>query len=471
MPLAIAELVKARSVPGNHMNKTRETTPSRLKPLVAIVGRPNVGKSTLFNRLIGERKSIVEDIPGVTRDRIYADTDWNGVEFSLIDTGGFDPEDEELYPSLIKNQIEIAIDEADLILFVLDGKEGVMPHDMDIVQMLRKVEKPVLFVINKIDHKKHEAAIVEFHALGIENFIDISALQGRKINELLDSIIELLPPPQEIEVPEGDEDVIKIAVLGKPNVGKSTLVNKFLGQERLITSPVPGTTRDSIDIYIDRDGKTYLLIDTAGIRRKAKISFSVERHSVFRAIRSMERADIALLMIDAEEGPTHQDARLAQLIAEKGRACIILLNKWDLVPADISQTPDIEGILKENLLAVDYAPVLIISALTGRGVDKIFNKVDYVYQNFSQRLPTKKLNNFLRKIITTTPPPIHKGKEIKFYYISQPLTKQPTFVIFTNEIKGVPENYKRFLQNKMREEFPLEGTPIKIIFRSERKKD
>ncbi len=453
------------------MNNTREIASSRQKPLVAIVGRPNVGKSTLFNRLIRERKSIVEDIPGVTRDRIYADTDWAGIEFSLVDTGGFDPEDEELYPALIKNQIEIAIEEADLILLVLDGKEGVMPHDADIVQMLRKVKKPVLYVINKIDHKKHEAATVEFHALGIENFIDISALQGRKINELLDSITELLPAPKEIEEEEGEEGLIKIAVLGKPNVGKSTLINKFLGQERLITSPIPGTTRDSVDTYIDKAGKKYLLIDTAGIRRKSRISFAVERHSVFRAIRSMERADIALLMIDAEEGPKHQDARLAQLIADKGRACIILLNKWDLVPSEVAQTPGIEGILKEKLLAVDYAPVLIISALTGRGVEKIFDKIDYVYQNFSQRIPTKKLNNFLQRIIRTSPPPIYKGKEIKFYYISQPLTKQPTFVIFTNEIMGVPENYRRFLQNKMREEFPLEGTPVKIIFRSERKKD
>jgi GTP-binding protein len=451
------------------MNEEIDHKKIRKKPLVAIVGRPNVGKSTLFNRLIRERKSIVEDIPGVTRDRIYADTDWDGVEFSLVDTGGFDPEGEEHFPSLIKNQIEIAIEESDLILFVLDGKEGVMPHDEEIVQMLRKVNKPVLYVVNKVDHAKHEAARVEFHSLGIENLLDISALQGRKINELLDRVVEMLPSYEE-EIEER-EDAIKIAVLGKPNVGKSTLINRFLGSERLITSPVPGTTRDSIDTYIDVDGKTYLLIDTAGIRRKSKISFSVERHSVFRAIRAMERADIALLMIDAEQGPTHQDARLAQLVADKGRACIILLNKWDLVPKEVAETPDIEGILKENLLAVSYAPVVIISALTGRGIDRIIDKVDQVYKNFSQRIATKKLNNFIHSIVMKTPPPIYKGKEIKFYYISQPLTKQPTFVIFTNETKGVPENYRRFLESRMRKEFPLEGTPIKIIFRAERKKD
>ncbi|MFB3147049.1 MAG: ribosome biogenesis GTPase Der [Thermodesulfobacteriota bacterium] len=437
------------------------------KPLVAVVGRPNVGKSTLFNRFISERKAIVEDIPGVTRDRIYADTQWDGREFSLVDTGGFDPEGDELYPSLIKNQINIAIEEADLILCVLDGKEGVMPHDVDVIDLLRKVKKPVIFAVNKIDHKKHEDSALEFHGLGIEGFIVISALQGRNVNELLDKIIELLPPPRPIEE-EVEEDIIKVAVLGKPNVGKSTLVNRFLGEDRLMTSPVPGTTRDSIDTYITRDEKKYLLIDTAGIRRKSRITFSVERHSVFRAVRAMERADIALLIIDVEEGPTHQDARLARLIADKGRGCIILLNKWDLVPSKVAETPGVDEILKEELMAVDFAPVLIISATTGRGVNKIFDYIDVVYKNFSQKISTKRLNLFLKNIIEKTPPPIYKGKEIKFYYISQPLTEQPTFVIFTNRISGVPENYKRFLENRLREEFDLEGTPIKLVFRSNR---
>lgn len=453
------------------MIQVMKNTQPQSKPLVAIIGRPNVGKSTLFNRLIRERKSIVEDVPGVTRDRIYADTEWDGREFSLVDTGGFDPSDEEIYPSLIKNQIQIAIEESDLILFVLDGKEGVMPHDRDVVSMLRKVKKPLIIVVNKIDDQKHASRALEFHRLGIEEFFDISALQGRKINDLLDRIVELLPERTDTGEGDAEEDVIKIAVLGKPNVGKSTLVNKFLGEERLITSPVPGTTRDSIDTFITRDGKNYLLIDTAGIRRKSKITFSVERHSVFRAIRSMERADIALLMIDAQEGPTHQDARLAELISDKGKACIVLLNKWDLVPKEAAETPNVEGILKESLLAVGYAPVTIISAMTGRGVEKIFEKIDTVYENFSQRISTKKLNNFLQRVIGRTPPPVYKGKDIKFYYISQPLTKQPTFVIFTNEIKGVPENYRRFLEGKLREEFPLEGTPVKILFKSERNKD
>jgi len=440
----------------------------RSKPLVAVVGRPNVGKSTLFNRFISERKAIVEDIPGVTRDRLYADTQWDGREFSLVDTGGFDPEGDELYPSLIKNQIDIAIAEADLILCILDGKEGVMPHDIDVIDLLRKVKKPVIFAVNKVDHKKHENSAIEFHGLGIEGFIVISALQGRNVNELLDRIVELLPAHEPIEA-QLDDDIIKVAVLGKPNVGKSTLVNRFLGEDRLITSPIPGTTRDSIDTYVTRDEKKYLLIDTAGIRRKSRITFSVEKHSVFRAVRAMERADIALLMIDAEEGPTHQDARLARLIADKGRGCIVLLNKWDLVPSNVAQTPGVDEILKDELMAVDFAPVLIVSATTGRGVHKIFDTIDEVYRNFSQKIPTKKLNNFLKNIVEKTPPPIYKGKEIKFYYISQPLTEQPTLVIFTNRISGVPENYKRFLENRLREEFDLEGTPIKLVFRSERK--
>ncbi|MEM7008568.1 MAG: ribosome biogenesis GTPase Der [Thermodesulfobacteriota bacterium] len=436
------------------------------KPLIAIVGRPNVGKSTLFNRLISERKSIVEDIPGVTRDRIYADAEWDGREFSLVDTGGFDPEGEELYPSLIKNQIDIAIDESDLIVCILDGQEGVMPHDLDVIELLRKVQKPVLFAVNKIDHENHESSAVEFHSLGIEDLTAISAMQGRNVSELLDKIVAVIPKYE--SEPEQEDDSIKVAVLGKPNVGKSTLINRFLGEDRLITSPVAGTTRDTIDTNITRDGKKYVLIDTAGIRRKSRISFSVEKHSVFRAVRAMERADIAILMIDAQEGPTHQDARLARLIADKGRGCMILLNKWDLVPSEVAQTPGVDELLRDELLAIDYAPVLIISAMTGRGIHKIFDEIDRVFENFSQRIPTKRLNSFLSKIVEKTPPPIYKGKEIKFYYISQPLTKQPTFVVFTNRIKGVPENYKRFLENRFREEFDLEGTPIKLVFRSQR---
>lgn len=435
------------------------------KPLVAIVGRPNVGKSTLFNRIISERKSIVEDIPGVTRDRIYSDTSWEGKHFSVVDTGGFEPESKDIYPSLIKDQIEIAIEESDLILMVLDGKEGVLPGDVETLNFLRKSLKPIIFVVNKIDHEQHEMRGYDFHSLGIENFINVSALHGKNIYDLLDAIAEKLPESEETEEEEG----IKVTVLGKPNVGKSTLVNKLIGEERLLTSPVAGTTRDSIDSIIQKGDKKYILIDTAGIRRKAKLTFSVERYSVFRAIRALERSDIVLLMIDAEDGPTHQDARISNLVVEKGKGCILLINKWDLVPKGIAETPNIESILKSGLKALNFSPVLIISALTGRKLNNIFDLIDHVYANYSQRISTKKLNTFLNKLTEIKPPPLYNGKEVKFFYISQPYTKQPTFVIFTNYKKALKENYKKFLENKFREEFNFEGTPIKFIFRERTK--
>ncbi|HXG30556.1 MAG TPA: ribosome biogenesis GTPase Der [Thermodesulfobacteriota bacterium] len=450
------------------MTKTNEHLLKR-KPIVAIVGRPNVGKSTLFNRLIGWQKAIVEDVPGVTRDRLYGDVVWEGIEFSLVDTGGFEPESEELYPSLIKSQIDMAIKEADLILFVLDGKTGVMPQDIEISRLLRKTEKPVIYTINKVDHEKHEIGTVDFHRLGAERFQMVSALHGRRIDELLDVIVESLPHTGP-STKEREGDWIKVAVVGKPNVGKSTLINRILGEERLLTSPVPGTTRDSVDTPLYRDGNRYVFIDTAGIRRRSKVTFSVERYSVLRAIKTIERADIVLLMIDAKEGPTHQDARLADLIQDRGKGCIVLVNKWDLVPKRIADTKGVEETVRNRLRAIDFAPVIPISALTGKGVDRIFECIDLVYGNYSRKIPTKPLNKTLEGIIKTNPPPIYKGTEIKFYYITQPMTKPPTFVLFTNRIRGIPESYKGFLENRLRDGFKLEGTPIRFIFRARRKK-
>jgi GTP-binding protein len=450
------------------MNKT-EANSARIKPIVAIVGRPNVGKSTLFNRIIGWQKAIVEDIPGVTRDRIYSDAEWNGREFIIVDTGGFEPESEDLYPSLIRSQIKIAIKEADLILFVLDGKAELLPQDVEVLKLLRKSHKPVLYVVSKIDHEKHELSTVDFHSLGVDNFIAVSAVHGRRIDELLDAIVEKLPRAQ-LETNDKEEDLIKIAVVGKPNVGKSTLVNKILGEERLLTSPIPGTTRDSIDTLIEKNGRKYLFIDTAGIRRKSKITFSVERYSVLRAIKTIERADVVFLMLDAQEGPTHQDARIAELIHDRGKGCVILLNKWDLVPKSIAETRGIEDIVRDKLKEIDFAPVVSISALTGKRVNKVFDCIDLVFENYSGRVSTKRLNRLLDDIMIKTPPPLHKGREIKFYYISQPMTKPPTFVIFTSSSQAIPESYKQFLENKLREEFDLEGTTIRLIFRARRKK-
>ncbi|HZX14702.1 MAG TPA: ribosome biogenesis GTPase Der, partial [Thermodesulfobacteriota bacterium] len=302
------------------------STNTNKMPLVAIVGRPNVGKSTLFNRIIGWQKAIVEETPGVTRDRIYAVTEWSGVTFRIVDTGGFEPVSEDLYLSLIRNQVQKAVEEADLILFLLDVKTGLMPQDIEISKLLRKTRKPVLYVVNKVDHEKQERNTMEMHALGIETFIPISSLHGRRINELLDVIVEKLPEAK-YKVEREDEIIIKVAVIGKPNVGKSTFVNRILGEERMLTSTIPGTTRDSIDTLIERDGKKYMFIDTAGIRKRSKITLPLERYSILRAIKTIERADIVLLMLDASEGPTHQDARLAELINERNKGCVILVNK------------------------------------------------------------------------------------------------------------------------------------------------
>jgi GTP-binding protein len=438
-------------------------------PLVAIIGRPNVGKSTLFNRIIGWRKAIIEDIPGVTRDRNYEDAEWAGTEFSIVDTGGFEPSfSDDLYLPLVRSQIQVAINEADLILFLLDAKTGLMPQDIEISKLLRKVKKPIIYVANKIDNKKQETSIFEMHALGVGNIIPISSLHGIRINELLDMIVEELPEAEH-KVEKKDEEIIKVAVVGKPNVGKSTFVNRILGEERMLTNPTPGTTRDSIDTLVERNRKKYILIDTAGIRKKSKIALSIEKYSVLRAIKAIERADVVLLMLDAKEGPTHQDARLSELINESNKGCIILLNKWDLVPKEIAETKGIQDIIRSKLKAIDFAPVILISAHTGRKVIKVFDYINLVYKNYSSRIPTKSLNRLLDNIMRNNPPPIYKGNEIKFYYISQPLTKPPTLVIFTNSIKGIPGSYKKYLENRLRETFDLHGTAIKIIFRARRK--
>jgi GTP-binding protein len=438
---------------------------SRKKPLVAIVGRPNVGKSSLFNRLIGWRKAIVEDVPGVTRDRNYGEAEWRGVKFELVDTGGFEPETDDIHLSLAKGQIRKAIEESDLIIFLLDGQAGVMPQDREILDALRQSDKILMSVVNKIDHEKHEIRAVDFHSLGVDEVITVSAVHGRKIDELLDAILERISVVEHRNDYIREKQEIRVTVIGKPNVGKSTLINRIIGEERLLTSPLPGTTRDAVDTIVYRRGKKYLFIDTAGIRRKSKVTNSVEMFSVMRAIKSIERTDIVLHMIDSQDGPTHQDARLSQTIRDKGKGCIILLNKWDLVPRHISETPGIQEIVRDTLRATDFAPVMLVSALTGKNVNKIFEKVDLVYDNLYRRITTKLLNSLLNKI-TSTNPPHYAGREIKFYYISQPMSNPPTYVIFTNSLKGVPDNYVRYLENKFRSDLPLEGVPVKFIFRS-----
>ena len=442
------------------------------KPIVAIVGRPNVGKSTLFNRIIGWNKTIVEDIPGVTRDRVYEDTRWKEKDFTLVDTGGLSLGEDDQDYSLIKEQIDVAISEADLVVMLFDGRDGVLPQDSEIVRYLRKTEKKVIYAVNKIDHGniKQVLKTYEFYGTGTDDFMAISALHNKNIYELVEQIascIETYGQPEESE----ESGETRIAVIGKPNVGKSTLVNRVLGEHRLITSSTPGTTRDSVDSVYEKDGKKYVFIDTAGIRRKSRIDAPVEKHSVFRAIRAIERAHIVLLMIDGQEGPTHHDSRLAELVKGRNRALIILLNKWDLAPEDIADPKEIEEIIKEKLPGVNYAPVLTISALTGKKVGKIFDAVERVEENFRKKISTGKLNRFLEELTKRYPPPVYRRKEIKLFYISQPFTAPPTFTIFTNSAKGIPENYRRFLENQLREYSDFEGVPLKLLFRDREGKE
>lgn len=442
------------------------------KPIVAIVGRPNVGKSTLFNRIIGWNKTIVEDIPGVTRDRVYEDTRWKEKEFTLVDTGGLSLGEDDQDYSLIKEQIDVAISEADLVVMLFDGRDGALPQDSEIVRYLRKTEKKVIYAVNKIDHGniKQVLKTYEFYGTGTDDFMAISALHNKNIYELVEQIasrIETYGQPGESE----ESGETRIAVIGKPNVGKSTLVNRILGEHRLITSPTPGTTRDSIDSVYEKDGRKYVFIDTAGIRRKSRIDAPVEKHSVFRAIRSVERAHIVLLMIDGQEGPTHHDSRLAELVKDRNRALIILLNKWDLAPEDIADPKEVEEIIKEKLSGVNYAPVLTISALTGKKVGKIFDAVERVEENFRKKISTGKLNRFLEELTKRHPPPVYRRKEIKLFYISQPFTAPPTFTIFTNSAKGIPENYRRFLENQLRQYSDFEGVPLRLLFRDREGKE
>ncbi len=442
------------------------------KPIVAIVGRPNVGKSTLFNRIIGWNKTIVEDIPGVTRDRVYEDTRWKEKDFTLVDTGGLSLGEDDQDYSLIKEQIDVAISEADLVVMLFDGRDGALPQDSEIVRYLRKTEKKVIYAVNKIDHGniKQVLKTYEFYGTGTDGFMAISALHNKNIYELVEQIASCIGTYGQPEESEESGET-RIAVIGKPNVGKSTLVNRILGEHRLITSSTPGTTRDSVDSVYEKDGKKYVFIDTAGIRRKSRIDAPVEKHSVFRAIRSIERAHIVLLMVDGQEGPTHHDSRLAELVKGRNRALIILLNKWDLAPEDIADPKEVEEIIKEKLIGVNYAPVLTISALTGKKVGKIFDAVERVGENFRKKISTGKLNRFLEDLTKRHPPPVYRRKEIKLFYISQPFTAPPTFTIFTNSAKGIPENYRRFLENQLRQYSDFEGVPLKLLFRDREGKE
>jgi len=433
-----------------------------LKPVVAIIGRPNVGKSSLFNRLAHQRKAIVIDQPGATRDRNYAACTWNDKPYILIDTGGFEPAATEGILVQMREQTQLAIEESDVIIFLMDGREGLLPADRDIAALLRGFEKPVFYAVNKIDGLKLETLAYEFYQLGMETIHPISAAHGLGVGELMDEVARLLPAaPEQSDV----EDRIRIAVIGKPNVGKSSLINRILGYERTIVNPVPGTTRDAIDTPFTLAGRPYLLVDTAGIRRKSRISLTLEKYSVIQAIKAISHCDIALMLIDAEEGVTEQDAKIAGLALENGTACIIVVNKWDIVEKDDRTIGKYVRDIKDKMKFLDFAPILFVSARTGQRVVKIFDAVDSVYSQYTRRISTPELNRKVQEFLAANPPPHYGSRSNPFNYVSQVAVKPPTFVFFVREPSSIHFSYERYLMNQFRETLALDQVPLRFFFK------
>ena len=440
------------------------------KPLVAIVGRPNVGKSTFFNRITGKRISIVEDTPGVTRDRIYCDVEWQNRRFTMIDTGGIDPRSEDVLLSQMRHQAEIAMDTADVICFFADGRTGLTDDDREVANMLRKTSKPVILAINKVDHISMVDNIYEFYELGIGDPIAISAANMMGLGDLLEAICNELPPQTKDELDE-EEHVLQLAVVGRPNVGKSSLVNKLLGQERTMVSNIAGTTRDAIDTEFKVNGTVYNIIDTAGIRRKSQIEDeSLERYSVLRSIAAIRRCDVALLLIDAQDGVTEQDTKIAGLIREEGKAVVVVVNKWDAIEKETGTLEAFKKQVMEDLKFMDYAPVLFLSAKTGQRVHTVIEMVDQVWAQASKRIPTGILNDVLTDATADLQPPATNGRRLKIYYITQQGTCPPLFILFVNDEKLMHFAYERYLENYFRKTFDFTGTPIRFILR-EKKKD
>ena len=438
------------------------------KPLVALVGRPNVGKSTLFNRLIGRRVAIVEDTPGVTRDRIYGDAEWLQYAFTLIDTGGIEPASEDRIAVQMRRQAEIAVATADVIVFLVDGREGMTEADAEVAALLRRSRKPIVLAVNKVDAQKFEESAYEFYALGLGDPITISATQGLGLGDLLDAVVQDFPAAQE----EEEQHRIRIAVAGKPNVGKSSLINALLGEERVIVSDVPGTTRDAIDTPFARGERLYTLVDTAGVRRKRSIEDeSVERYSVIRSLAAVRRADVVLLVCDASEGLSEQDVRIAGYAHEEGKPSVLLMNKWDLVEKD---THTIERYKKDalrDLAFMSYVPMLFLSARTGQRVDRVLDLADAVYEQSCRRVPTGTLNDVVGEAVMANEPPSDKGRRLRIYYATQAAVQPPTFVIFVNDEALAHSSYRRYLENYLRKSFGLDGTPIRLFFRNRKREE
>lgn len=433
-----------------------------MKPIVAIVGRPNVGKSTLFNNLIGDRIAIVDDMPGVTRDRLYRETEWNGVEFVVVDTGGLEPRNNEFMMTKIKEQAEVAMNEADVILFVVDGKSGVNPLDEEIAYILRKKQKPIILCVNKIDNfLQQQDDVYDFWGLGFEHLIPVSGAHKVNLGDMLDMVTEMI---EKIDLPEEEEDVLKLAIIGKPNAGKSSLVNKLSGEERTIVSDIAGTTRDAIDTIVQYKDNKYMIIDTAGIRRKSKVEESLEYYSVLRAIKTIKRADVCILMLDGKEGLTEQDKRIAGIAAEELKPIVVVVNKWDLVDKNKVSMKSMKEELYAELPFLSYAPIEFVSALTGQRTTKILEISDTIYEEYTKRISTGILNTVLKEAVLMNNPPTRKGRVVKINYATQVSTAPPKFVLFCNYPELIHFSYARYIENKFREAFGFDGSPILISF-------
>jgi len=434
-----------------------------MKPIIAIIGRPNVGKSTLFNRITRSKDALVDDHPGVTRDRHYADASWNDIEFTLVDTGGFTEGDD--FAEQIRFQVRQAIADADVVLLLLDGKEGFSPFDRDVIDILRTVAKPVFYAVNKIDGAEQEVMLSDFYQLGIDELYPLSAEHRYGLNDLLDDVVDALDEFVDDPTDESDSQMIRLAVVGRPNVGKSSLINRVLGEKRLLVSDIPGITRDAIDSVCKMNGKSYLLVDTAGIRRKGKVTRKLEKFSIIKALRSLDRCDVALIVIDAAEGVTDQDIAVAGYAYDRGCGCILLLNKWDLVDKDSHTVKLYYERLREQAKFLSFAPAITISALTGQRVTKVFKLVDEVYEQYQRRIGTGQLNKIFEQAIEKNEPSLHRGRRIKFYYAAQISAKPPTIVCFVNYPQAVHFSYQRYLINQLREQAGLDSTPIRLILR------